>query len=410
MKQPKVLYILLLLNVLFSIAAFSQSAKQRELEERRLELRREIEQINNLLFKKKDEKKSQLSLMEDLNYKINVRKNLIKVTNQQANLLTREINTNQNKISELREELEVLKDNYAKMIVKAYKSKSEQSRVMFLLSSSNFKQAYKRLEYLKQYSRYQKQQGENIKAKTLELQEINKELVRQKQDKDKLIAENREAQKDLESELKQHETLIASINRNLSTYEAQIKEKERESRRIDKEIENIIKEAIAASNKAAGKSTASASSSGFALTAEAKELAANFTANKGKLPWPVEKGVVVLRYGTQPHPVVKSTTIENHGVRIATEDNAEVRSVFEGEVLQVQAIKGANLTVFVRHGNYVTVYKNLSKVYVKKGDKISTKQAIGTVFTNPSNGETILYFYVTKESNTQNPAEWIYKM
>ncbi|HRV54867.1 MAG: peptidoglycan DD-metalloendopeptidase family protein [Flavobacteriaceae bacterium] len=410
MKQTKALYTFLVLSIFFSLSLFSQSAKQRELEERRLELRREIEQINNLLFKKKDEKKSQLSMMEDLNYKISVRKNLIKVTNQQANLLTREINANQNKITELREELEVLKENYAKMVVKAYKSKSEQSRVMFLLSSSNFKQAYKRLEYLKQYSRYQKQQGETIKAKTVELQETNKELLRQKEDKDKLIAENREAQKDLESELKQHETLIASINKNLSTYEAQIKEKERESRRIDKEIENIIKEAIAASNKAAGKSTTAASPSGFALTAEAKELAANFTANKGKLPWPVEKGVVVLRYGTQPHPVVKSTTIENHGVRIATEDNAEVRSVFDGEVLQVQAIKGANLTVFVRHGNYVTVYKNLGKVYVKKGDKVHTKQAIGTVFTNPSNGETILYFYVTKESNTQNPAEWIYKM
>ena len=410
MKQTKALYTFLMLSIFFSLSLFSQSAKQRELEERRLELRREIEQINNLLFKKKDEKKSQLSMMEDLNYKISVRKNLIKVTNQQANLLTREINANQNKITELREELEVLKENYAKMVVKAYKSKSEQSRVMFLLSSSNFKQAYKRLEYLKQYSRYQKQQGETIKAKTVELQETNKELLRQKEDKDKLIAENREAQKDLESELKQHETLIASINKNLSTYEAQIKEKERESRRIDKEIENIIKEAIAASNKAAGKATTATSPSGFALTAEAKELAANFTANKGKLPWPVEKGVVVLRYGTQPHPVVKSTTIENHGVRIATEDNAEVRSVFDGEVLQVQAIKGANLTVFVRHGNYVTVYKNLGKVYVKKGDKVHTKQAIGTVFTNPSNGETILYFYVTKESNTQNPAEWIYKM
>lgn len=392
-------------------SAFSQSDKQKELEERRLELRREIEQINNLLFKKKSEKKSQLSMMEDLNYKINVRKNLIKVTNQQANLLTREISANQNKISELRGELEVLKENYAKMIVKAYKSKSEQSRVMFLLSSSNFKQAYKRLEYLKQYSRYQKQQGENIKAKTLELQETNKELVRQKADKDKLIAENREAQKDLEGELRQHETLIASINKNLSSYESQIKEKERESRRIDKEIENIIKAAIAESNKAAGKSTNTASSpSGFALTAEAKELAANFTANKGKLPWPVEKGVVKLRYGTQPHPIVKSATIENHGVRIATEENSDVRAVFDGEVLQVQAIKGANLTVFIRHGNYVTLYKNLSKVYVKKGDKVKTKETIGKVFTNPSNGETLLYFYVFKESNTQNPAEWIYKM
>lgn len=408
MKRAKILYGFLLLGFLLGNASFAQSAKQKELEERRLELRREIQQINDLLFKQKSEKKSQLSLMEDLNYKINVRKNLIKVTNQQANLLTREINANQNKISDLREELEVLKENYAKMVVKAYKSKNEQSRIMFLLSSSNFKQAYKRLEYLKQYSRYQKQQGENIKAKTVELQETNKELLRQKADKDKLIVENRVAQKELEQELKQHEVLIVSINKNLSAYSAQIKEKERESRRIDREIENIIKAAIAESNKAAGKATTTAS--GFALTAEAKALAANFTSNKGKLPWPVEKGVVVLRYGTQRHPIVKTATIENHGVRIATEEGSNVRAVFEGEVLQVQAIKGANLTVFVRHGNYVTLYKNLAKVYVKKGDKVSTKQPIGQVFTNPSNGETIMNFYVFKDSRTQNPAEWIYKM
>lgn len=408
MRLSKFLYGFLLLCFLLSNSTFAQSAKQKELEERRLELRREIQQINDLLFKKKSEKKSQLSLMEDLNYKINVRKNLIKVTNQQANLLTREINANQNKISELREELDVLKDNYAKMVVKAYKSKNEQSRVMFLLSSSNFKQAYKRLEYLKQYSRYQKQQGENIKAKTIELQETNKELLRQKADKEKLISENRVAQKELEEELKQHEVLIVSINKNLNAYSAQIEKKEKESRRIDREIENIIKAAIAESNKAAGKSTTS--SSGFALTAEAKALAANFTSNKGKLPWPVEKGVVVLRYGTQRHPVVKTATIENHGVRIATEEGADVRAVFDGEVLQVQAIKGANLTVFVRHGNYVTLYKNLAKVYVKKGDKVYTKQPIGQVFTNPSNGETIMNFYVFKDSKTQNPAEWIYKM
>ena len=388
--------------------SFSQSKKQRELEERRLELKKEIEQISAMVFEKRSEKKSQLSLVEDLNHKINVRKNLIKVTNQQANLLIREINNNENRISELRDELTILKDNYAKMVVKSYKSKNEQSRVMFLLSSSNFKQAYKRLQYLQQYTRYQKQQGENIKDKTLELQEVNKDLLRQKADKDKLIVENRQAQKELQKELKQHETLIASINKNLNTYSAQIREKQRETARIDREIENIIKAAIAESNKEAGKS--STASRGFALTPEDEVLAASFTSNKGKLPWPVEKGVVMLRYGTQPHPVVKTATIQSNGVRIATEKSAEVRAVFNGEVLRVQAIKGANLTVFIRHGNYVTLYKNLSKVYVKKGETVSTKQKIGEVFTNPSNNETILNFYVFKESSTQNPADWIYRM
>ncbi|HLV69510.1 MAG TPA: hypothetical protein VKY34_02300, partial [Xanthomarina sp.] len=286
-------YIFLLVFTLSSIGGFSQSKKQQELEERRQELRREIKQINDLLFKNQSQKKSQTSLIEDLSYKVSVRQNLIKITNQQANLLTREINANQKKITELREELKILKDNYAKMIVTSYKSKSEQSRIMFLLSSSNFQQAYKRVQYINQYAEYQKEQGEAIKIKTAQLQDTNKDLLRQKTDKQKLIDENRVAQRELETELKQQQSLMASINKNLNNYTSQIREKQREADKIDREIEKIIREAIAESNKKKGATTATASK-GFALTPEDKILADNFVSSKGKLPWPVEKGVVKL--------------------------------------------------------------------------------------------------------------------
>jgi len=401
-------YIFLLVFILTSTLGFSQSKKQQELEERRQELSREIKQINDLLFKNKSQKKSQTSLIEDLSYKVSVRRNLIKVTNQQANLLTREINTNQKRITDLRNELKTLKDNYAKMIVTSYKSKSEQSRVMFLLSSSNFQQAYKRVQYINQYAEYQKEQGESIKIKTAELQQTNTALLKQKEDKQKLIDENRVAQRELEGELKQQESLMASINKNLNNYTAQIRQKQSEADKIDREIEKIIRDAIASSNKSAGKTTTA--SSGFALTPEDKILADNFVSSKGKLPWPVEKGVVQLRYGKQPHPVVKTVMIQSNGVRIATEEGAPIRAVFNGKVLAVQAIKHGNLSVLIQHGNYVTVYKNLSKVYVKKGDMVTTKQEIGQVFTNPSNKETILNFSIFKESTTQNPADWIFKM
>ncbi|HAI18931.1 MAG TPA: peptidase M23, partial [Xanthomarina gelatinilytica] len=352
-------FVFLLVFTLSSIASFSQSKKQQELEERRQELRREIKQINDLLFKNQSQKKSQTSLIEDLSYKVSVRQNLIKITNQQANLLTREINANQKKITELRDELKILKDNYAKMIVTSYKSKSEQSRIMFLLSSSNFQQAYKRVQYINQYAEYQKEQGEAIKIKTAQLQDTNKDLLRQKADKQKLIDENRVAQRELEAELKQQQSLMASINKNLNNYTSQIREKQREADKIDREIEKIIREAIASSNKSAGKATTA--SSGFALTPEDKILADNFVSSKGKLPWPVEKGVVKLRYGKQPHPVVKTVMIQSNGVRIATEEHAPIRAVFNGKVLAVQAIKHGNLSVLIQHGNYVTVYKNLSK-------------------------------------------------
>ena len=398
---------LLFVLLVCSISLQAQSKKQEELESRRQELRREIQQINTLLFQGKKEQKSVLSTVEDLNYKVTVRQNLISITNQQANLLTREINTNQKNITNLRDKLKLLKEEYAAMVVKSYKSKSEQSKVMFLLSSINFQQAYKRLQYIKQYADYQKQRGEEIKVKTNALQELNKDLLKQKKDKQNLIEENRIAKNELAKELKQHEALMSSIKKDLNKYTSQIRTKQKEADKIDKEIEKIIRAAMASSNKKAGKPT---SSTTFALTAEDKLLANNFTSNKGKLPWPVEKGVVKLRYGLQRSPIDKNIPIKSNGVRIATNKSEKVRAVFNGTVLSIMTPKNGNNTVLIRHGNYITIYKNLSKIYVNKGDKINTKQNIGVVLTNRASGETILSFVIYKDGKTQNPAHWIYKM
>ena len=200
-NQSKYWFFSLLFLIGISISIQSQSKKQHELENRRQELQQEMKQLNTLLFQGKKEQKSVLSQVEDLDYKVTVRQNLISITNQQANLLTREINNNQKGITKLRDKLKLLKEEYAAMIVKSYKSKSEQSKVMFLLSSNNFQQAYKRLEYIKQYADYQKKQGEEIKEKTIELQELNKELLEQKRNKQKLIDENRLAKNKLQKEL-----------------------------------------------------------------------------------------------------------------------------------------------------------------------------------------------------------------
>ena len=396
-----------LLTLMFHLSGFSQSKKQQELEERRRELRQEIQQIGALLFEGKKEQKSVLSVVEDLNFKINVRKNLINITNQQANLLTREINSNQTKISKLRLRLKALKDDYAKMIVKSYKSRADQSKLMFLLSSTNFQQAYKRLQYIKQYAEYQKLQAELIKTETAKMQQLNIELVTQKKNKQTLIEENKMAKSILDQERTQQNALIIDIKNNLSKFTAQLKTKQRESNKIDKEIRKIIQAAIAASNKKAGKSS---TSKVFSLTPEQKILAANFTSNKGKLPWPVAKGVVKLRYGNNPSPIDRSLTIKSNGVRIATNKGEEVRAVFEGVVQGVMTPKNGNNTIMVRHGNYITVYKNLSKFYVQKGDKVTTKQVIGEVITNKASGETILSFGIYKDSATQNPSQWIYRL
>lgn len=402
---------IILLSFLFcSVFVFSQSAKQEELEARRQELRLEIQRISKLRTENQSKEKSQLSLIQDFKHKINVLDNFIKVTNQQANLITRDINFNQRKITSLRNELKILKEDYAAMMVKSYKSKNQQSRIMFLLSADDFKQAYKRLQYMKQYSDHQKEQGETIKLKTAELQVLNLNLLKQQEAKKKLIAENREVQKSLEAERKQHEELMKDIKKNLSVYTAQIKQKQQEADRIEAEIDRIIKEAIAKSNAKKPGVVTTKSASGFALTPEEKVLSANFVSNKGKLPWPVVKGFVTLGYGNQRHPIDNSLTIKSNGVRISTEKGAKVLAVFNGEVSAVIRLKNVNPIVMIRHGDYLSVYKNLSSVYVKEGDKVTTKQAIGEVSTNASNGETVLSFSISKGLATENPASWIFKM
>lgn len=401
----------LLFLVLFWIgtgAVLSQSTtkRQQELEAQRVRLKNEIKQINELLFSSKKTRKNVVTEVEDLQVKLSVREELIKVTNAQVNLLTRKINLNERNISNQRKELEVLKADYAKMIQNSYTSKSLQNRLMFLFSSENFLQAYKRIQYLKQYTQYRRKQGLAIAEKTQLLQELNKALIEEKSKKLVLVEENKAVQEQLKEERNVQENLIKSLRRKERSLAAQISEKEKEARAIDKEIDRLIRAAIAASNKAAGKTGKKT----FELTPEAKLIAANFEANRGRLPWPLEKGVVTQGFGRQRHPVVKTTTIQSNGVTIATAPATQVRAVFEGEVMSVVTFKGSNPSVLIRHGNYITVYKNLGKLYVKKGDKVKAKEAIGEVFTNQQTGKTEIQFSIFNNVKVLNPKGWIYQM
>ncbi|MDG2385866.1 MAG: peptidoglycan DD-metalloendopeptidase family protein [Flavobacteriaceae bacterium] len=380
--------------------------RQQDLEAQRIRLKKEIKQINALLFSSTKTRKNVVTEVEDLQVKMKVREELIKVTNAQVNLLTRKITLNERNISTQRKELEALKADYAKMIQNSYESKSLQNRLMFLFSSENFLQAYKRIQYLKQYTKFRRKQGIAIGEKTQLLQQLNKVLIEEKSKKVSLVNENKAVQNQLKKERENQEKLIQRLKRKERSLSAQISKKEKESRAIDKEIDRLIKEAIAASNKAAGKS----GKKSFELTPEAKLIAANFEANRGRLPWPLEKGVVVQGFGRQQHPVVKTTTIQSNGVTIATAPSAQVRAVFEGVVMSVVTFKGSNPSVLIRHGNYITVYKNLGKLYVKKGDKVKAKQSIGEVFTNKKTGKTEIQFSLFNNVKVLNPKGWIYQM
>jgi len=405
MKTVRYLLFFLWVGTSFILAQES-TQQQKKLEAQRQLLKNEIKQINRLLFSNTKTKKNALTEAEDLQVKLNVRAELIRVTNQQANFLTRRINLNERNIKEQRNELEKLKEEYAKMIQKSYASKSLQNRLMFLFSSENFLQAYKRLQYLKQYARFRRKQGLEIAQKTKLLQELNQTLIEEKAIKLTLIEENREVQVALQKEQKEQKELINSLRRKERSLAAQIEEKEKQRRAIDKEINRLIREAIAASNKAAGKKGTKT----FELTPEAKLIAANFQANKGRLPWPLEKGVVIQGFGRQRHPIVKTTTIQSNGVILATEPSAQVRAVFEGEVMSVIVIKGSNPSVLIRHGNFITLYSNLGKLYVKKGEQVKAKQPIGEVFTNQQTGKSQVQFGIFNNVKALNPKEWIYQM
>ena len=379
--------------------------KKATLEAQKKRLQQEIVQINSLLKSSAKKRANVLTEVETVQLKMDRQDALIRLTNRQINRLNQEITLNLRNIEQLRVELTKLKKDYAEMVVSARKNQSAQNRLMFVLSSESFWQAYKRMAYMKQYAAYRKQQGEQIATKTKTLQQYTNDLVAQRKDKEQLIRENRDAQKALDTVRARQSSLVQQLKRKEKSYAAQIKKKQKQQAAIDKEINRLIREAIAASNKKAGTKTKN-----FVLTPEAKALAASFATNKGRLPWPVEKGIVTQKFGTQRHPVVRTTTIKSNGVTLSAPEGSEARSVFEGKVLNIVQFTGSNPIVLVQHGNYITSYKNLSKVYVKKGDKISAKQAIGQIFTNKDTGKTALQFSLFQNTTPQNPALWLYQM
>jgi septal ring factor EnvC (AmiA/AmiB activator) len=430
-----ILSLIFLLTISFS---WSQVSQQEKLEQRKAEILREIrekeEQLQNVQSKEKTVTK-QLVLQTE---KIKLKEKLINTTEKQTKLLSNDMYINQININRLKRELVLLKEDYANMIVKSYKSRSEQSRAMFLLSSENFLQAYKRAQYMKQYASYRKVQGEEIKNKTKELEGYNEKISVQKTEKQKLLEENQKEKAELEKEKQVQQEIAKSIKKDKKQIIAEIKKKQQETRAIDNQIQKLIKAAIAAANKKtaeANRKTAEANrktapnspktvsketsnaeskaietSTKIVLTSEGQLIANNFKANKGKLPWPVEKGFVSLAYGDQPHPIYKTLIVHNSGVEITTDQGANARAVFGGEVISVMILSPVNKAVMIQHGDYFTVYQNLSSVSVSKGDKVSIKETIGRIRTNGDTGKTVLKFTISQNTTYNNPASWLFNM
>ena len=423
-------FIFSLLIICMTSSIWGQEDQQQKLEERKAQIQREIRENEELLQATKKKEKSVTNIIIIQASKIKLKEKLINTTEKQTKLLSNDMYINQLQINRLNRELEILKEDYAAMIVKSYKSRSEQSRAMFLLSSENFLQAYKRAQYMKQYASYRKTQGAEIKDKSEELTVFNGKLVVQKTAKQKLIEENEKERLALQKEKQEQEILVNSIKKDKKKIIAEIKKKQQETRAIDQKIERLIREAIAEANRKAAeanrkvaaantksnpkvaaaantKAVAAESSSKIVLTAEGKIIADNFKANKGRLPWPVEKANIYSAYGEHAHPEFKSLTIKNSGVDIETEKGANARAVFGGIVTSIMVFSPVNTAVMIQHGDFFTVYQNLSSVTVNKGDKVFIKQTIGRVRTNGMTGKTIIKFTVSQNTTYSNPSGWL---
>ena len=393
---------LLLIFSIIPLNAQNYEARQKKLEAQKTSLTKEISQINSLILDSRKKSKNLANELEDIQLKISVRDKLININNSQLNNLTNIIYNQSEQLSDLEKDLIRLKDEYEKIIYSSYKKKSTQMKLMFLFASENINQAFKRFQYFKQYSKYRKKQADKIVLIQTQISQTIDSLQIRKNNKQNIIDENREVKETLTKEKQLQNTLFKNLLKNQKNYALEINEKEKQTRLIDNEIQKLIRLAIAESNK-------NNNSTNFALTPEGRLISTNFQSNKGRLPWPLKQGVVVRRFGTQPHPVVRTTTINSNGISLATSPNSVAYSVFDGEVLSVYGFSGGNPGVLIRHGKYISNYQNLSSIFVKKGDKINANDEIGIVFTNESTGKTVLKFNIFNELKPENPTIWLDK-
>jgi len=400
MRLLNKIYLLLFITLSLGLKAQNYQERQKQLEAQKISIKKEIQQINNLI---NDSRKKSLGLadeLEDIQLKISVRDRLIRINNSQVNNLNNIISNQNDRIADLEVDLKKLKDEYSKIVYSSYKKRSSEMKLMFLFASDNINQAFRRFQYFKQYSKYRKEQANKIVSLQEEISINIDSLDKRKIEKQNVVKENQSVRQTLNKDRIRQNNLYNNLLKDQKNYAVEIQEKEKQARLIDNEIQKLIRLAIAESNN-------NNNSSNFALTPEGRLISSNFQSNKGRLPWPVREGIITRRFGTQPHPVVRTTTINSNGISIATSVNSIAYSVFEGEVLSVYGFSGGNPGVLIRHGKYISNYQNLSSIFVKKGDKIMANDEIGIVFTNESTGKTVLKFNIFNELKPENPTIWL---
>jgi septal ring factor EnvC (AmiA/AmiB activator) len=382
--------------IVCAVAAKGQDKK--ELEERKIRTQHEIEQTNTLLLETQKNRQNNIHRVRILSKRIQLRNEIVENINEEIRLIENEIEQKAQLISNLEKDLTEVKDQYAELVIHSYWNKSKRDWMMFILSADNFNQAYRRMKYLQNFSVYRRNQAELIvELKSNIVNEIER-LEEIKVDKEGLVLAKKNETRKLLLEKNGKDQLVAELSKRERELKNEINEKRRIADKLEAEIAKIIAEEARKASNTAGM---------YSLTPEEKLISDNFQGNKGKLPWPVERGVITGRYGVHRHAVLKQLTVKNDGIDISTVKGAEARALFEGEVTKIIAILGANYTVIIRHGNFLSVYQNLIDLKVKQGDKVKVKQVLGTVYTDNETNSTVLHIEIWKERLIQNPEDWI---
>jgi len=389
---------LLLLMVFLGVVQHAGAQGLKELKKKQQALEKEIRESTQLLKRTEKRRKNTVNQIYILNRQIQNRKKLIKGYQQEIKLIGRKISGNREKIDSINSRIETLKKEYAWIVMKYYELYRQKGGVMaYIFASESLNQAYRRMKYYQQFMNYGKDLYQDLEnARDILKKEVEK-LEKNRKARENAIAQLKNEQRNLIGEKRKKNLYVQNLQKQEKEIKKDIQRKRKIKRRLSDEMKRILAE-----EKKKGKGT-------LTLTPEEKVIAGNFSKNKGKLPWPTARGVIVDDFGEHRHPVLKNVTIKNDGVDIMSERDGKARAVFEGEVRKIIAIPGANETVIIKHGNYYTVYQNVYKVSVKKGEHVSIKQPLGTIFTDPKTGETVLHFEIWSGMTKMDPEIWLAK-
>ena len=369
-----------------------------KIKESREKTLREIEYSNKLLLETQGKTKESLNEINIINHRLAKRKEYLIGLEVEVNVLQGAIEGNIQDIGKANLEINKIKRVYAQMITNLYKKKSTHFRAMYLIASENLNQLYKRIHTVKLYNKYLRKERDRLESLRSEMEENNRELEKLRNDKDAMVNRTKSETLVIQREMNEKNRLVRQLKQKQKEIEQDIRNKEKTAKKLEAELKKIINEERKLAKGKTGKES---------LTPADRIVSTDFEKNTGKLPWPTQKGIITGKYGEHQHPDYKHVTVRNDGVYISTSVGESARTIFKGVVSRVFAIPGENFTVIIKHGQYFSLYHNLVNVKVKPGQSVNTKELIGTVFTDNTTKETILYFQIWKETEKSDPEIWL---